>query len=174
VIKNPSPTRTSPTLRAAVLLAALSGLAACATPSSGPSTGRIVKAGQNASPALANVQVIDLTDNAVQRAAGLQQRGGLLEQLGDAAPFGTIVGRGDTIEVSIWEAPPAVLYGTSTGVGSGIVARSPGIPEQVVDASGQISVPFVGRVNAAGRSPNQIAAEIEARLQGKAHAGPKT
>lgn len=152
----------------AVLLAILVGLSACAMPASGPSTGRIVKAGVAANPALANLQVIDLSDSAVQRAASLQQRSSLVEQMGDVAPHGTVVERGDTVEVSIWEAPPAVLYGASTGSNAGIAVRAPGIPEQIVDSTGQISVPFVGKVRAAGRTPAQIASEIEARLQGKA------
>lgn len=169
VIMTPNLSRAGLKRPTAVLLAALAGLSACAMPASGPSTGRIVKAGQPGNSALANVQIIDLTDTAVQRAASLQRHSSLLGQLGDAAPYGTIIGRGDTLEVSIWEAPPAVLYGSTSGIGNGMVTRAPGIPEQVVDSTGQISVPFVGKVNAAGRSPTQIAAEIEARLQGKAH-----
>jgi polysaccharide export outer membrane protein len=99
----------------------------------------------------------------------LQQSGSLLEQFGDVAPQGTTVEPGDTVEVLIWEAPPAVLYGASTGIATGAVSRAPGIPEQVVDSTGQISVPFVGNVRVAGRTPMQIAADIESRLQGKAH-----
>jgi len=126
------------------------------------------------SPALgnlasANVRVIDLTDAAIQRAESLHRKESLLDQLGDVAPYSTIIGRGDVLAVSIWEAPPAVLYGVTSDIGTGTATRAPGIPEQVVDTSGQISVPFVGSVNAAGRSPSQIAAEIETRLRGKAH-----
>ena len=159
----------------ALLMVTLAGLSACAFPSSGPSTGRIVRAAQATDPAIARIRVIELTDAAVQRAQSVHRRGNLLDQLGDTATNGAIVGRGDTLEVTIWEAPPAVLYGATTGSGSGVgggsglAARSSGIPEQVVDPSGQISVPFVGNVSAAGRLPSQIAAEIQARLIGKAH-----
>lgn len=154
---------------AAALLAAPIALSACAMPASGPSAGRIIKAGEAAKPFLTNLQVFDLNDLAVQRATRLQQSGSLLEQFGDVAPQGTTVEPGDTVEVLIWEAPPAVLYGASTGIATGAVSRAPGIPEQVVDSTGQISVPFVGNVRVAGRTPMQIAADIESRLQGKAH-----
>ncbi len=168
MVNRRNPTRTMPKRATALLLTALTGLAACAMPSSGPSTGRIVSAGKAGNDVAANVQVIDLTDGAVQRTVSLQQRSGLLEQLGEVAPHGTIVEQGDVVEVSIWEAPPAVLYGATTGNGIGAM-RAPGIPEQVVDTNGQISIPFVGKVRAAGRSPSEIAAEIEGRLHGKAH-----
>ncbi len=155
----------------AVLLACLIGLSGCAFPKSGPTTTRVLKAGQSVTPGLESIQVIDLTDAAVQRTASLQRYRSLFDMLGDAAPLGTVVERGDTLEVSIWEAPPAVLYGAGlgAGAGAGVASRAPAIPEQEVDSNGQITVPFVGKVNAAGRSPAQISAEIEARLIGKAH-----
>ena len=152
-----------------VLLAIFLGLSACAAPSAGPSAARVMNSPALGNLASANVRVIDLTDAAIQRAESLHRKESLLDQLGDVAPYSTIIGRGDVLAVSIWEAPPAVLYGVTSDIGTGTATRAPGIPEQVVDTSGQISVPFVGSVNAAGRSPSQIAAEIETRLRGKAH-----
>ena len=151
------------------LLAIFFGLSACAAPSAGPSAARVMNSPALGNLASANVRVIDLTDAAIQRAESLHRKESLLDQLGDVAPYSTIIGRGDVLAVSIWEAPPAVLYGVTSDIGTGTATRAPGIPEQVVDTSGQISVPFVGSVNAAGRSPSQIAAEIETRLRGKAH-----
>lgn len=154
-----------------VLLAAVIGLSACTLPASGPSTSRILKSADAASPILANVQVIPLTDVVVQRAESLHKQTSLYERLGDASADGALIGRGDTLQISIWEAPPAVLYGASTGGGGGggVSSQAAGIPEQVVDDDGVVSVPFVGRVRAAGRSSAEIASEIERRLSGKAH-----
>lgn len=152
-----------------LLLTVLLGLSACAMPASGPSAARVVTSAKLHNSTSTSVQVIELTDAAVQLAENSHRRGNLLDQLGEDEIYDTIVGRGDTLGVSIWEAPPAVLYGMESGTGNGMAARASGIPEQVVDTSGQISVPFVGKVNAAGRSPSEIAAEIEARLEGKAH-----
>src|SRR3546814_299507 len=151
-------------------------LASCATPSSGPSTSRIVKTQQRPAFGLENIQVVDVTDATIQQIANTQQNASFFDQLGEGIPYGTIVGLGDTLDVSIWEAPPAVLFGVlsagsvgSNSVGTELSSRSPGIPEQMVDANGQISVPFVGKVNVVGFTPQQIAANIEARLHGKAH-----
>ena len=54
----------------------------------------------------------------------------------------------------------------------GIIAnssRGTPLPEQMVDSDGQITIPFVGRVQAAGRTPSEIARTITSRLAGKAH-----
>jgi polysaccharide export outer membrane protein len=82
-----------------------------------------------------------------------------------------VIGAGDSLEVNIWEAPPATLFG-----GGGIdlrtglsMARPTTLPEQVVDSQGMISVPFVGRVQAAGRSPQAIESDVATRLRGKAN-----
>ena len=42
-------------------------------------------------------------------------------------------------------------------------------PEQTVDANGYISVPFAGRIRAAGLSPQAVEAEVVKRLLGKAN-----
>lgn len=152
-----------------VLLAAVAGVSACTLPASGPSTSRILKSAEAVNPILADIQVIPLTDVAVQRVESLHRQSSLYERLGDASLHGALIGRGDTLQISIWEAPPAVLYGATTGTGTGVSSQAAGIPEQVVDDEGVVSVPFVGRVRAAGRSAAEIASDIEARLRGKAH-----
>lgn len=170
-VKNHS--RHSGKMRLVALLATTGSLAlgACATPASGPSASQISKAGSLGSDAMQRITIVDITDATVQRVSALQTRISFRERLGDVAPYNTLVGSGDTLDISVWEAPPAVLFGTSSvgALGSGMASRSPGIPEQMVDSNGQITVPFVGRVTAMGRTPNQIAAEIEGRLRGLAH-----
>lgn len=94
--------------------------------------------------------------------------------LGDARPVGTVVGVGDALEVTIWEAPPATLFGAAgydTRIGTGIsAARSSALPELLVGPDGTISVPFAGRVPASGRTLGQIQDAIVSRLKGKANA----
>lgn len=93
--------------------------------------------------------------------------------IGDARPVGTVVGVGDSLEVTIWEAPPATLFGGAaydTRIGTGIsAARSSALPEFLVGLDGTISVPFAGRVPASGRTLGQIQNEIVSRLKGKAN-----
>ena len=80
---------------------------------------------------------------------------------------------GDVLEVTIWEAPPALLFASTSvsadprGAASG--ARASALPEQPIGAQGTINVPFVGAVAAAGRTTDEIESNIAARLAGKAH-----
>ena len=96
----------------------------------------------------------------------------IADVIGDAQPVGTIVGVGDSLEVTVWEAPPAVLFGGSfeTRSNSPIATARPGtFPETVVGPSGSITIPFAGQVPAAGRSLRQIEQTIVSRLNGKAN-----
>jgi len=75
------------------------------------------------------------------------------------------------VSVEVWEAPPAVLFGgglTNLSASAAASTRSQ-ITEQVVDGEGRITMPFVGRLQAAGRSPAQLSRDINAGLAGKAH-----
>lgn len=96
------------------------------------------------------------------------------QALGNAAPVGTVVGVGDSLEVTIWEAPPATLFGGGgydTRIGTAISAARPNaLPELPVGPDGTISVPFAGRIPASGRTLAQIQATIVSRLAGKANA----
>lgn len=151
-------------------------LSACAVlPTSGPSTGSIN--GVADTPTGAGIKIIDVTD-AVARGIIAHNRQVLFSQeLGEGRAIGSVIGKGDVLDIAIWEAPPAALFGAVGGTaplmvagsGSGSIARSSSLPEQMVDSDGQITVPFVGRVQADGRTPQDIARDITARLRGKAH-----
>lgn len=137
---------------------------------SGPSG----KAVRGAAAADARIKVVELTEPVARRVMAGQQRASLAEALGDAPLRGTLVGPGDVLDIAIWEAPPAALFGTSS-VDSRLssamptVAKSADIPQQMVDGDGRITVPFAGSVSVLGRSPRDIAREIAARLSGKAN-----
>ncbi|WP_374550519.1 polysaccharide biosynthesis/export family protein [Sphingobium yanoikuyae] len=168
--------------QATLLLTTTVALSACAgLPSSGPSTARVVEAGAPGKSTIPDIRIVDINDATIQQVAALHPPRTFLNVLGEGSPQGTVIGYGDTLDISIWEAPPSVLFGAASIGGAtsssgskasqdtGLVGRSPGIPEQMVDKTGQIIVPFVGKVNAVGRTPVEIASEIEARLRGKAH-----
>ena len=162
------------TASARFLGAALPALAlsACAVlPTSGPSTRNIN--GATATPEGAAIKIIDVTD-AVARSIVANSRQALFsEELGEGTVIGSVVGKGDVLDIAIWEAPPAALFGAAGGAAqltsSGSTARGTSLPEQMVDSEGQITVPFVGRIPADGRTLQEIAHEITARLIGKAH-----
>lgn len=137
--------------------------------SSGPGTGTVKSAARN-DPA---IKVVDATEGVARSLMAARKQVSFGEALGDAAPVGSIVGPGDVLDISIWEAPPAALFG-ATAVDARLsmaptVARSSEIPQQMVDADGRIVVPFVGYINVAGLSPIAISRAIVARLQGRAH-----
>ncbi|WP_256326366.1 polysaccharide biosynthesis/export family protein [Sphingomonas sp. NFR15] len=96
-----------------------------------------------------------------------------MKTLGEGHAIGSAVGKGDVLDIAIWEAPPAVLFGAMAAdprlSSSGATARGTSLPEQMVDSDGRIVVPFVGSVQAAGRTPQDIAREVTGRLAGKAH-----
>ncbi|HEV7914772.1 MAG TPA: polysaccharide biosynthesis/export family protein [Albitalea sp.] len=148
---------------AMLLFAGCAGL-----PAVGPHTKQIEEAGAAGSPA---IQVVDVDATVARRL--LEQRAQRLfsETLGTAAAPLRGVGPGDTLEVNIWEAPPATLFGGGAlDIRTGLsTSRGTLLPEQTVDADGMIFVPFAGRIPAAGRALQEIETDIVSRLRGKAN-----
>lgn len=149
---------------AIVLLACL--VSACAgLPSSGPPSAALEPAAGGA------VRVLDIDEAAIGRLRD-GERGALLSAVfADAGPERYAIGAGDVVEVTVWEAPPAALFGGGPadprqGPAS---SRAIAFPEQMVERDGSISIPFAGQIQAAGRSPQQLQAEIVRKLQGKAN-----
>lgn len=147
--------------------ALLSGCAAIG--SAGPSSRAVVA---TPSPsATSGIKLIEVTGPVAQRVM-LSSRPKLFsDQLGDVPTPNVLFGLGDSVDISIWEAPPGVLFSAmpSSQVTANSVARAASLPEQVVDGEGRISVPFAGTLKIVGRTPTEVANEIVTRLQGKAH-----
>lgn len=57
------------------------------------------------------------------------------------------ISSGDVVDVTIWEAPPALLFGTASDLNGFSGTKETKLPEQMVDKSGYISIPFVGKLN---------------------------
>jgi polysaccharide biosynthesis/export protein len=159
-----------------MLLASVSGCSSLGA--GGPST-RMVRHAASQPLGSADIKVVDVSE-AVARQAVASSRATLFSQaIGDAPPEEMIIGRGDVLEVTIWEAPPAVLFGINASFGAsdsssalnaanGLVVRT-GLPEMMVDGDGLIRIPFAGAVQAADRTPHEIEQEIVRKLTGKAH-----
>jgi polysaccharide export outer membrane protein len=90
---------------------------------------------------------------------------------GGAGPRSYLIGPGDTLEITVWETPPSILFGgvaLDPRVGAlGTSAET--LPAQMVMDDGSISMPFAGRIKVEGRSVREIEKDITARLQGKAN-----
>jgi polysaccharide export outer membrane protein len=78
-----------------------------------------------------------------------------------------LVGVGDVLNVSIFEASPGGLFtpGTSAGARPGNFVD---LPPQAVDQRGTITVPYAGEVPAAGRTLPEIQQTVVARLRNRA------
>ena len=161
---------TRPLARKFQLIAVLMSVAGCST-SVGPTRGAIEKA--PAVSSLHGIQVLEVRDGVGLQGTADGLGGNFAANLGDATPVGTVVGVGDALSVTIWEAAPAALFGTTnigTDIGADVqTSLSNSLPELLVGPSGTITIPFAGEVPAAGRTLRQIEQTIVARLRGRAH-----
>ena len=136
----------------------------------GPSTGRVLKTGAEGSY---GAVLIDVTSKTAIQVSDAVRTASFADALGEGAPFGTLIGAGDTLRVAIYEAPPAVLFNAgqldSVGAMSSAPQRPSALPDIPVSDDGTIDIPFAGRIRAAGRTPAEVARDITARLAGKAH-----
>lgn len=153
---------------------AVVALAACSQmPTTGPSAETIQKqpaASQSPDARTGLVQVVDIDESLVRRLQDQRKQQLFSEAWAESPTPGQFIGAGDTVEVTLWETPPAALFGTPS-----LDPRLPAattqtvLPAQMVDADGRISVPFVGRVQAAGKSPEALAQAVVQALKGKAN-----
>jgi polysaccharide export outer membrane protein len=141
--------------------------AGCTTlPSVGPSEKDIEKAAEPGVSKL-SYELIDLTPHV---AAALASHGSssLYGHFGSrAGAYDQRVGIGDVIDIAIFEAGPG-LFSSGTTVPGVAPSNSTRLPPQLIDRTGQISVPYAGRIRAAGRTPYEIQQTIESRLRDKA------
>ena len=110
-------------------------------PSSGPSGNRITALG-NSETALPDAELVDVNYEVAQYLyqAKVDQS---LSQFGSKNVSAGAINVGDVLDIAIWEAPPAVLFGGAlSSIGSGN-AQQTKLPEQMVSAAGTISVPFM-------------------------------
>lgn len=141
----------------AVATALLSG---CATlPAAGPTTEQIDPPSVS-NTAIKDYLLVDLNQRVVDvlsqyRAAPFSKR--------FAAPQpapGQIVGVGDVLSVQLFEAGQGGLFTSDLGARVALTQR--------VDSDGSITVPYAGRISAAGAGPQTVEKRIVAALEGRA------
>lgn len=86
-----------------------------------------------------------------------------------SSTFNNTISAGDVVDVSIWEAPPALLFGTASDISGLSGSKEVKLPEQMVDNKGQITIPFVGKISVSGKTPEQVQAMIVKGLTKKAN-----
>lgn len=143
--------------------------------SAGPSARQIDPARKetNEVQRIEGIQIVEVNDAIARRLLASRKHGQFSDTFAAVAPKAYVVGAGDVVEVSVWEAPPAMLFGGGTAPESArsgpSTTRVTSFPEQMVNSDGAVNMPFAGQVPAAGRTPQQIEAEVARRLQGKAN-----
>ena len=156
---------------ALVLSAALLGGCAGWLPATGPSYSNIGSSNGADTSLNKQVNIIDVSDSVISQLSNITTDA-LSEGVPQSWRMGKpalLLGAGDGVQVSIFEAPPAVLLSAaasmnsadlSIGSGSGVM----NLPEQMVSQSGTIVVPFAGEVPVAGKTLSQVEQMIRARL----------
>jgi polysaccharide export outer membrane protein len=88
---------------------------------------------------------------------------------GEGAPAPAVIGIGDVLSVSLWEAGAGTLFSSPVVAGQALPpSRGSVLPNQTVQPDGMISIPFAGRIAVAGLEPAAAERVIAARLAGKA------
>ncbi|MEP7300659.1 MAG: polysaccharide biosynthesis/export family protein [Caldimonas sp.] len=145
---------------------AVLALAGCAwVPASGPTRHAVTDAP-------GGIQIVPITETVARQLLGSRSARLFSEGFGQLPPGNFVLGPGDTVEVGIWEAPPATLFGASSDIRASAAtggARPTLLAEQQVDADGRIGVPFAGPIDAAGRTLRQVEDDIVRKLARKAN-----
>ena len=137
-----------------VMIAAVTLVAACSLPRSGPSKGEIYSGAVEKG---GNAHVIYVNEH-VARATNFTPAYGFSNSFLRAGQVGADeIRAGDVLGLSIWEN---VDDGLLTSLG----ASSTALQEIQVDSSGYIFVPYAGRVQAAGNTPDELRQIITERL----------
>lgn len=129
-------------------------------PHEGPSRAAVEKAHESNNTS--GFVLIDVDQKVANYLAGVDEKT-LSDRFGKGKPARvSVIGVGDVLGVKIWEADPSGLFGTT-----GLVNRGE-IPNVVVDARGNIRIPYAGgAIRAAGRTPGQVSLAITERLKAK-------
>lgn len=143
--------------RPLAVLAALAILGGCSLPRSGPDLSEIET---GAGTVEHGFEILAATTD-IARLTAIDERSGFSFGFvkAGAEPY-YLIERGDTLAITIWENSDEGLL-SPAGVGASA------LPQTRVDEKGQISVPYVGLMPAAGRSLSQLRRDIVSRLSGK-------
>ncbi len=117
------------------------------------------------------IQLVDVNDALARKLAESKKLGKFVDVFPSNGTNNYLIGPGDIVEVSVWEAPPAMLFGAVVldPKAGPTTTRVVTFPEQMVTPDGKITMPFAGRVPVKGQTTQEIEADIIKRLTGKAN-----
>jgi polysaccharide export outer membrane protein len=163
----------------AALVAMLAGgsmLGACSTlPNSGPTANQIIR--QERDPASIGFQIVDINKTGLPAAAVADASG--VRAIAAMARTGRVdlVGPGDVLQINIYEVGVTLFGGGATPIGTtqapmvtpdvNAGAQSQALNGVVVEANGSIRLPYIGRLQVAGKTTEDIQQLIVRGLRGK-------
>lgn len=161
-------------------LVSLVSLTACQSaynwqPNSGPTKAQIAKNPKVVHAPADDIEndyglaIIEIDAQVASRLKSLKTPYRFSNYFANAKTINNTIQAGDVVDVSIWEAPPALLFGTASDLSGFSGSKEVELPEQMVDNRGQISVPFVGKLVVTGKTPQQVQDMIVAGLHKKAN-----
>ncbi len=139
-------------VHALLLVAALSG---CVLPRSGPSMRQIERA---ADVPGYDMHVVDVTPTVAAASRSVEALGFSADFINASAVSPDQIRPGDKLSVRVWE-------NVDTGLLVGAGQKATALEAVEVDQSGQIFVPYAGRIEAAGSSPDELRQRITETLQ---------
>ena len=149
------------------LLLACSGCSSL--PSQGPTAADVLQEANYESHAADPRYLVANLDNRAAAVLAGEPVSTLVGTFGSAGrPSSPVIGIGDSVSVTVWEAAAGGLFSTASINGITAGSHSATIPEQVVGKDGSITVPYAGRILIAGDTTSRAETKIVAGLRGKA------
>lgn len=153
----------------AVLVTVMAGLSGCATlPSSGPTGNQIQKSARDFNVDGTGIKVV-----AVQDFAALPPPPDRPPAFSPdfVAPPSDMIGPGDVLEISIYESGVTLFGGSAARVAANASSLEPTVKVErlqgiSVDDDGDIRLPFIGRVKAAGITASDLGTKIRNAYRG--------
>src|ERR1700735_833947 len=130
-------------------------------PSAGPPATQVIS--QQTDEKQPRFAVVDIDDHVVDALLAQPKENFRGRFPSHAARPEPVIGIGDSLVVTIWEAAGGGLFASATNDEIVPGSHSVTLPELMVARDGAISVPFGGRIHVAGRLPAEVQRAIEQR-----------
>ncbi|KAB0680232.1 polysaccharide biosynthesis/export family protein [Aureimonas leprariae] len=138
-----------------LLLLAGTLLSGCGTPGAGPSAGRIERTANSAPQG--NFPVVELSDRSLSLAGAGEPLG--FASLGGRRFDSNVLRPGDTVDITVFDTGEEGLLSAAS-------SKTLPLGKFRIDPAGYVTLPFVGRIRAAGGSPAALQSKIAASLKG--------
>lgn len=138
-------------------------------PTSGPTQSNILSLNNDNNTILSSINIVEMNDHISYTLFSQKASQSFTQFKTQKSNYADIVNIGDTLDVLIWEAAPAILFGSvlsQTGSGG---ANLTTLPEQIVSSNGKITIPFLGTILVKGKTPEEIQKQISQSLSSLAN-----